>query len=151
MTSTVDFAAQVEKIAEKNKVKLGALLRQSCQTMAEEVLKTTPWKTGFLKNSWWASLDGSTGQAVADPSGAAAQVKLVTVMATLELGVTFHWLNGTHYGVYLEYGTSRQTVREVEGYASFSNGGIAPRRFVGNVVDRALSIIEAEARKLANG
>lgn len=82
---------------------MDALARQTCLTISENVVKSTPVDTGFLRGSWQPSLNAPVvGEGVATIGAVASQVKAGDI----------YWMtNGAQYAPFVEFGTSRMAGR----------------------------------------
>lgn len=128
MATPESFVLDIDKFIASSKAKLQAFATEFAQDIGQAVVKATPVKTGFLRHSWYAQINGAP---VATGQGDVASISMVA--ASLKLGDTYYMLNGTSYGPFVEYGTSR----------------MAPRAFVRGTVDRAQIIAEETAQRIA--
>lgn len=126
MANGQTFRLDLSKWAAATQDKLDALVRQTCQEMAERVVRDTPVDTGFLRGSWQPSI-GSPSEGTGPGVGAVS-----VVAAQMEAGQRFFMINNASYARYVEYGTSR----------------MAPRYFVRDNVGRFQSIADKYARQL---
>lgn len=127
--------AQVDAWVAKAKGRTHLFAVEFIQDLNEEVVAATPWVTGFLRGSWYASIGSPSGAGGGsrDPSGAGAVARMNLVAATLTLGDVFYAINGANYAVHVEYGTSK----------------MAPRAMVRKTVARAKAIGDAAAARVA--
>jgi hypothetical protein len=131
------FAIQIAEWVAKAKGREKAFCVEFVQDIAEEVVRATPVKTGFLRSSWW----GSIGQPETGKSGdPVAQMGLVA--ATLVPGEVYYAMNGAAYAKRVEYGFVGQ-----DSLGRTYNQ--APRAFVRGTVARAEEIAEAAAQRVA--
>lgn len=138
---TKTFHAHLERFAVKAKGRMEALAREFCSDLAEEVVRETPVITGFLRNSWHASINAAPAHAGQDITAATGKGDVARVVMTgngpavansIKLGDVFYFTNGASYAVFVEYGTSK----------------MAPRSFVRRTVARAPQIAEAAAHRI---
>ena len=143
-----DLGAIVEGIANDAKVDINSAIQEFGFDLFEAVLKATPGPgnsiakgykpTGFLRASWFVSINDPLGGKPIAQEGAAglAQAKARQAQSPLaiseaEAGDTLFFLNGASYARFVEFGTARQR----------------PRAFVRKTVARAGSIAEETVRK----
>lgn len=127
------FRIDLQKWANATQEKLDALVRQTCQEVAYNVVRDTPVDTGFLRGSWQPSIgkpEGAVGKT--DPSGAIAAAEVSLVAAQMKAGERFFMINNAKYARFVEYGTSK----------------MAPRYFVTDNVKRFSAIVRKYARQL---
>ena len=120
---TVDAAA----IARKSKRTLQTVFHEVTMDLAFEVVKATPWKTGFLRGSWFTELNNPGTRLASveeDPSGAYTVARLSAKITEARIGDRIYVMNGAKYAKFLEHGTQH----------------IAPRAFVRGTVNRAGAI-----------
>lgn len=122
------FRLDLSRWANATEEKLDAVVRQTCQELAQRVVADTPVDTGFLRASWQPSIGAPAD--VAPGQGAPGTVSLVA--AQVKAGETFFMLNNAKYGPFVEYGTSK----------------MAPRYFVTDNVKRFPSVAARYARTL---
>lgn len=137
----VDYRTfDVSKWIAKAKGRTRAFASESIQDLNEAVVIGTgdgygiKVVTGFLRGSWYASLDGPPApRASADKGGGGTISRMNLVAATLEVGQTFHAINGAAYAGYVHNGTAH----------------MRPRPWVSQVLDTWPHIAEAAARRVA--
>lgn len=122
------FRLNLSKWADATQEKLDAVVRQTCQEMALNVVRDTPVDTGFLRASWQPSI----GKPAENAPGAGSPGTVSLVASQMEAGQTFYMINNAEYGPFVEFGTSR----------------MAPRYFVTDNVKRFRSIAGKYARIL---
>lgn len=125
------FRLNVGKWADLTQDKLDALVRQTCQELAERVVRDTPVDTGFLRASWQPSIGRPSEQA----PGAGSPGTVSLVASQVKAGEVFYMTNNASYGRYVEFGTSK----------------MAGRYFVTDNVKRFRSVAEKYARQLKGG
>jgi hypothetical protein len=104
------------------------------QDINEAVVTETPFKTGFLRGSWYAGLNSAPdGAGQPDPSGAAAIARMNLTLADLKIGDVYNATNGANYAVFVEFGTQH----------------MRPRAFVRGVIDRAQQFADAAAVRVS--
>lgn len=128
------FSQVIERFVEKTKGKEKQFALEFIQDMNESVIESTPVKTGFLKGSWWASInDAATGPGVADQSGATTVARVNLSAAEMQIGDVYYMLNGANYAQFVEYGTAR----------------MAPRAFVRGTIDQAQQFASEAADRVS--
>ena len=134
MRTPEQFNLDIQKWVEKTKGRLDAFCSEFVQDINEEIVRATPVKTGFLRGSWWASIDAPDVQAgTPDPAGTTVVARLNLVALDFKPGTVYFAMNGAAYAGFVEYGTTKMT----------------PRAFVRGVVARAQDIAEAAAQRVA--
>ena len=90
---------------------LRALARQSIQALAEQIVETTPWDTGFLRGEWQPSLNvlppprpERDDAARSEETPGAVMARVGIVISGLEPGDTFFMTNNAAYARRLEFG-----------------------------------------------
>jgi hypothetical protein len=131
----VDFRNfDISKFIDKAKGRTRAFALEFVQDLNVAVVRATPVLTGFLRGSWYASLNSeAAGQGALDASGGQSVARMNLTAAQMKLGDVFHAQNGASYAVFVEFGTQH----------------MAPRAFVRGTLDRANLIAEGAARKVA--
>jgi HK97 gp10 family phage protein len=127
------FNLRIKGWAKSTTEKLDALARQSCQQIAENVVMSTPFDTGFLRGSWQPSLKNpivATG--TPDKSGAGVLSSIGLTVSGMKAGDTFFLTNNAAYAPYVEFGTSK----------------MAGRFFVTTNVKKAAAVVRQVAREL---
>lgn len=122
---------------------------EAVQDIAEQVIVRSPFKTGFLMSSWFATLDTPATEGIQGSAagGAASGVATARISATLleyQLGQTIWLQNGTAYAARLEFGF----VGEDSLGRTYNQ---APRAWVRGVIDEAPAIATAAAARVAAG
>jgi hypothetical protein len=133
------FKIDVSKWVDGAKDKLRRFAIEFVQDVAQEIVEVTPWKTGNLRASWYATINDS-GSAPAGGIGDVASLGLVA--ANLKLGDVYRMQNGAVYAMRVEFG--------FVGLDSLGRHyNQAPRAFVRNTLARADTIAAATAAKIA--
>jgi hypothetical protein len=137
------FKLDIAAWADKAKGRLREFAVEAIQDINEEVVRATPVKTGFLRGSWWASLNASVVNAgPADPSGASASSRMNASLIGLQLGDVYRANNGAAYAMRIEFG--------FVGTDSLGRKyNQQPRAFVRGTLDRAPMIAQAAAARVA--
>lgn len=91
------FKASLGAWAKQTKGNLNALVRQTAQQMAQNVVNATPVDTGFLRGSWQPAI----GKPAADGPGPGG---VAVVAAGMKAGQQFFLTNNAAYALRLEYG-----------------------------------------------
>lgn len=126
------FSSDITKFIRKTQGNGDRFIRDFSFNLIERIIDRTPVKTGFLRNSWSASLDqpsrktGAPGTGGADLSG----IGLVLSQATLKNRI--YLTNNANYAKYVEFGTSR----------------MAPRAMVRSTLAEADQIAEETLRRM---
>lgn len=132
-----DFLKVVFEWKEKSVVKMMTAVREAIMQMNNEIVITTPVDTGFLRNSWYASLNvvpqGQSG------SGASA---INAVALSMQPGDTYYLGNVAVYARRVEYGFVGQDSLG----RTYNQQG---RFWVARVVDRASEFFDAAALKVS--
>lgn len=121
-------------IVKKTKRKLETVAHEVTMDLAETAITRTPVDTGFLRGSWFVSVndigafDGSP-----DKGGQQSVARVSVSIAGTKVGDTIYVLNGANYASYVENGNSR----------------MAPRGFVKSTVNDAPQIAARTAARIA--
>jgi hypothetical protein len=134
---TQPFDVQIAQWVAKAKGRTREFCIEFVQDLAEEVVRATPVKTGFLRASWWASIGTPTSAA---GGGSVAAMSLVA--AAIVPGDVYYMMNGAAYAMRVEYGFIGQD-------SLGRNYNQPPRAFVRGTVARAGDIAEAAAARVA--
>lgn len=140
--SPEQFALDVKAFAEKAKVSTKAVVIETIQDINEQIVVTTPFKTGLLRGSWFASLN--TIPTGAGSIGSQSAYRLNSVAQALELGDTYYAGNTAKYARRLEYGF----VGEDSLGRSYNQQG---RFWVRAALNSASSLAMAAAQRIAAG
>ena len=106
------FNLRIKGWAKSTTEKLDALARQSCQQIAENVVRATPVDTGFLRGSWQPSLENPVAaDGVPDQSGAGVLSSIGLTISGMKAGDVFYLTNNAAYGPFVEFGTSKMAGR----------------------------------------
>lgn len=125
----------IQALAKAVNVRLETFVQEVLNDVAETVVMRTPVDTGFLRGSWFASLDGPQGgSSVKDPGGAATLGRMSVSLNGVKPGDKVWFVNQANYAYHVENGTSR----------------MAPRGFVKSTINDVPLIIRRTAQKLAN-
>ncbi len=127
--------AQLEAWVAKAKGKTKEFAVEFIQDISQEVVIATPVKTGFLRGSWYGTINGG---AVGTVSGGGFSLSL----EDLNLGDIYTMANGAAYAARIEYGFVG-----VDSLGRHYNQ--QPRAFIRGTVDRAPEIAEAAAERVA--
>jgi len=135
--ATESFSLQIDKFVEKAKSRMQEFTTEFIQDLNEEIVRSTPVDTGFLRGSWWAQIGSPMGPAsgAPDKSGAGSVARMNLVASQIVIGEVYFASNGANYAVFVEYGTSK----------------MAPRGFVRGVLARAPAIAAAAAARVSAG
>jgi hypothetical protein len=108
-------------------------VQQIALELGETVINQTPVDTGFLKGSWFVSINNPSVSftGVEDKSGSGSKSRIASGVQAYELGDTIYILNNTPYGPFVEYGTVK----------------MAPRSFVRSTVGLAPQVVNATVRR----
>ena len=126
----------IEEVARKTKRKLVTAFQELTQDITEEVIHATPWDTGFLRASWFVSINSPGGipKGVGlDPAGVQTIARASAEIAGAEIGDVIYVLNGAVYAKFLEFGTAY----------------ISPRAFVRGTIARAPQIAQRTIERIA--
>ena len=134
-------AVDIEEMARRTQRKVQTVINEFGQDLAEEALRNTPVDTGFLRASWYVSLDSPDGSspnpdAEKSPGASIPPVTVARLSLTIheaKPGQTLYFLNQANYAQHVEYGTSR----------------MAPRGFVRQTINNAPAIAERTIRRIA--
>lgn len=137
-----EFSTVVDDWIKKAGGHLDAFCSEFCQDISQQVIENTPVKTGFLRGSWWSSLNGKGEQVGGvDPTGSVTAARVTLTASKVKVGDQYAMRNGTAYGLRLEYGF----VGEDSLGRKYNQ---APRFFVRSVIDRAPEIADAAAKRV---
>lgn len=135
---TAAFSVDIDKFIASAKGKAQLFTSEFVQDISEAVVEATPVKTGFLRASWWASINSPVR-----PTGGQGNVGNVGLVgADLQLGDVYYMNNGAAYAMRVEFGF----VGEDSLGRKYNQ---PPRAFVRGTLDRAASIAEAAAQRVA--
>lgn len=128
-----EFVIQVRGWEKATAEKLDALARQATQQIAENIVRSTPVDTGFLRGSWQPSLSKpEAARGKPDLTGARVAADIGLVCSGMKAGDVFYLTNNAAYGAYVEFGTSK----------------MAGRFFVTSNVKRADAVVRKVAKEL---
>lgn len=101
-----DFAVDIRKFVEKVKDREALFARELAQDLARKVIERTPVETGFLRGSWYASINNiaKTNNGRKDSSGAAALSTITLTFQNAKAGDTLYILNNANYARRIEFG-----------------------------------------------
>jgi hypothetical protein len=135
---TKDFTVQIDAFVEKAKGRAREFAQEFCNDIGEATVEATPVITGNLRASWWGSLNAP----VVPQEGQGNVGNLSMVTSELQLGDVYYMNNGAAYAMRVEFG--------FVGTDSLGRKyNQAPRSFVRSTLDRASSIAEAAAQRVA--
>ncbi len=135
---TKDFTVQIDAFVQKAKGRALAFAQEFCNDIGEATVEATPVITGNLRASWWGSLNAP----VVPQEGQGNVGNLSMVTSELQLGDVYYMNNGAAYAMRVEFG--------FVGTDSLGRKyNQAPRSFVRSTLDRASSIAEAAAQRVA--
>jgi len=137
----------IAAIAEKIQRKLNVFMLEFTQDLSFALIVNTPYRTGFLRASWYAGLNNSPSSKAAskrqrgvaraggfaDPAGASATGRIGLVLKDVRFGDTVFLVNAANYAKYVEYGTRR----------------MAPRAFVRRTFNEAQAIAQRAAARVS--
>lgn len=138
---TIKFAADMKAWSEEAKAKMDTVVRVGTMDIIEEVVRTTPVDTGFMRSTWAVDLNERSTRPLLDkPEGLSADggtLPIDTAAISLAIqagkaGDVFFVSNGARYAAMLEFGTSK----------------MAPRAWVRAVMARAQLIFDEAARRI---
>lgn len=98
--SPAQFKLDVRKWVEKAKANTREVVIEAIQDINEQVVVTTPVVTGFLRASWFASLNQMPG----GQGGGGSVAQMNVVAGNLKLGDVFYAGNSAVYARRVEYG-----------------------------------------------
>lgn len=131
---TKDFTVSIDAFVAKAKGKAQEFASEFVQDISEAVVNATPVKTGFLRASWYATINSPAGK------GNVGNIGLVG--ADLKLGDVYYMNNGAAYAMRVEFG--------FVGTDSLGRKyNQPPRAFVRGTLDTAPTIAEATAQRVA--
>lgn len=134
----VQFEADIGRFIEGARDKAKQAASEAIQDIAQAVVEATPVKTGFLRASWYAALNSpAQGQ-----PGAGNVGQLTLTAADIKLGDVYYMNNGAAYAMRVEFGF----VGEDSLGRKYNQ---SPRSFVRSTLDRAPTIAEDAARRVA--
>lgn len=127
------FSTQLEGLLNRTRQRMESAVKEIASELGETVVNRTPVDTGFLKGSWFASLNNPnvTFSGVEDKSGTGSISRIDGTIQAYELGDIIYIVNSTSYGKFVEYGTSK----------------MAPRSFVRSTVADAPQVVNATVRR----
>lgn len=102
MARRLSFELDVKKHVDDLKKDIDRWVIEVVQDIGELVIRTTPWKTGNLRNSWFPSI--GTGSVEVSRSGGDSYARLAIVARSVRAGNTFRMLNAANYGLRVEAG-----------------------------------------------
>jgi len=139
MATPASFQLDIARFVDKAKGKTQQFAVEMIQELNGQVVEATPVKTGFLRNSWYASLNGEPQGQGGD--GTVAQMNLTA--SELKIGDTFRASNGAAYAMRIEFGfTGTDSLgRHYDQH---------PQSFVRATLDRAPIIADEVAQKIAS-
>jgi len=142
---TKEFTVNIDAFVQKAKGRAQLFASEFVQDIGEQVIEATPVKTGFLRASWYASINAQdvvSGPSSPKSGGALAASLGFVGGAEFKLGDMFYMNNGATYAMRVEFGF-------VGTDALGRKYNQAPRSFVRSTLDRAASIAEETAQRVA--
>lgn len=120
------FAFDMDKWVKRAKVKADTFVKEFTQDMAREVVEATSVRTGFLRGSWYASLNDpfKFDEGRNDPSGSISVAKMSITINGMTTNGVIYVLNGANYAQHVEYGTTRMEPQ------AFVRGTLSKANFV---------------------
>lgn len=109
-----EFNVNVDGWAQKVRGRMERFMREFAQDLAQKVVTETPVDTGFLRSSWWLSLDdpqapdnvgrefGGTSGARKNAASAAALGNINLRVQGYRIGQTIYIVNGARYARKIE-------------------------------------------------
>jgi hypothetical protein len=99
---------QLRKIAERNKQKLGEVVKEAVRDLGSQMIDNSPVASGQFKNNWKGSIGAIDTDASADanPSGADAKASIEAALDAWKPGETLIVSNSLPYANRIEYGWS---------------------------------------------
>jgi len=107
----ISVKSDLKKLTKKLEGRTRAYVVEVMNDLAERIVVDTPVDTGFLQNSWWASLDlpeAHPGAKEGVNGGRQALSVASVVFNDTKIGDTVYFLNGATYARRIENGWSRQ-------------------------------------------
>jgi hypothetical protein len=103
-----NIGEQIRRINERNKQKLGEVVKEAVRDLAGQMIDNSPVKSGQFKNNWKGSIGAmdTDASAEADPTGAAAKASIETALENWKPGETIFVSNSTSYANRIEHGWS---------------------------------------------
>lgn len=107
------FTIHIDAFVKKAKGRAEEFCSEFAQDIAEEVVRGTPYKTGFLRASWHAALGAMPAMTKQspDPSGVQTVARLGLVSAQFSPGEVIYYSNGAAYARFVHDGTSKMRAR----------------------------------------
>ena len=146
------FTLQIDAFVKKAKGRAEEFCSEFAQDVAEEVVRATPYKTGFMRASWVASIGKvpggkmrapkKRGKATTDVTDAKTVAKLNLVASEFKPGEIIYFTNSAVYAMRVHYGFVG-TDSLGRKYAQ------PPRPWVTDVVVRSNLIAQKTARRVA--
>lgn len=141
MTKT--FTKSIHDWVDKVGANADQLVKQVPQELAKEMIIATPVKTGFLRGSWYPSINNpeAKNDGAKDPSGGIAIAKIAVEANNAKVGDTFYLMNSAKYAMRVEFGF----VGEDALGRSYNQSG---RAFVRSSLARFEEIVQKVATRL---
>lgn len=139
----MSFESDIDAWAEKVRANADKLLQETAFQISLKLVEFTPVRTGFLKNSWFATLN-APGDQTETPgalssnlagAGSASMTAISLILKTSKAGDIIYIMNNANYARFVNDGTSK----------------MAGRRFVEKAVALGPDIVEKIAREIGNG
>lgn len=141
--AVTNISAEVARVAEKARVTLRTAASETLQDIMLEVVKGTPVQTGFLRGSWWASLDEpvSEGKDARSVPASGAKFPPADSGTTEHIGVI---MNEFTIGDQVFFTNNAVYARRIE----FGDESRRPRRMVQNALADAPQIASETANRI---
>ena len=99
---------QLRKIAERNKQKLGEVVKETVRDLGNQMIDNSPVKSGQFKNNWKGSVGAidTDASAEADTSGAVSKASIEAALENWKPGETVFVSNSLPYARRIETGWS---------------------------------------------
>ncbi|MDR1968406.1 MAG: HK97 gp10 family phage protein [Burkholderiaceae bacterium] len=125
---------QLRKIAERNKQKLGEVVKEAVRDLAGQMIDNSPVKSGGFKGNWKGSVGEIDRDASAPPdeSGEASKASVEAALEAWKPGETLYVTNSKPYAQRIEHGWSEAAPTGVVG-ATMAGAEAAMKRAVAKV------------------
>ena len=130
----MSWESDIEAFVRKTEINLDKLLQETAFRIAEKLIEFTPVRTGFLRGSWFATINAPNDVgAVPGANIAAGMGSINMVLKTSKAGDIIYLMNNANYALFVNDGTSR----------------FAGRRMVEKAAALGPDIIQTVAQELA--
>ncbi len=106
-TFTVDLTRALDQVGART----DQFVRAFTLELAQRISRRTPVDTGFLRGSWFATVNGAGAPAGGPRTPGGASQQLEATLSATKLGDVISLDNDAHYAPYVEFGTSRMAPR----------------------------------------